>query len=79
MQKEFSKAISDKKSLEEKIEEMINKSTPQTDRQEIIFKLVFENDHLKKLFKKFKFSKKSLDSMLAKTRRSHNLTGLGYS
>ena len=68
----------DKKTLEEKIEKKINKSTPQLDQQEIISKLTSKNDHLKKLFENFKFSQKSLDSMLAETRRSHNLSGLGY-
>ena len=34
---------------------------------------------MKKLFEKFQFSQKSLDNMLAGTRRSHNLNGLGYS
>ena len=57
----------------------MNKSTPQTNQQEVISKLVSENDHLKKLFEKFQFSQKSLDTMLARTRRSHNLNELGYS
>ena len=73
------KVISDKKTLEEKLEEKISKSTPQPDQQEIILKLTSKNDHLKKLFEKFKFSQKSLDSMLAEIRRSHNLSGLRYS
>ena len=59
----------DKKTLEEKFEKKISKSTPQPDQQEIILKLTSENDYLKKLFEKFKFSQKSLDSILAETRR----------
>ena len=53
LQQDLLKAISDKKSLEEKIEEKMNKSTPQTNQQEVISKLVSENAHLKKLFEKF--------------------------
>ena len=79
LQQDLSKAISDIKTLEERIEEKMNKSAPQTNQQEVISKLVFENAHLKKLFENFKFSQKSLDSMLAETRRFHNLSGLGYS
>ena len=66
-------------SLEEKFEEMIKKSIPQNDQQEIISKLTSENERLKRLFEKFSYSKKLLDFMLASTRRSHNLVGLGYS
>ena len=76
LQKQLLKIISDKKTLEEKIEEKISKSTPQPDQQEIISKLAYKNDHLKKLFKKFKFSQKSLDSILIEIRRSHTLSGL---
>ena len=79
LRKDLSKTISDKKSLEEKIEEEISKSIPQANQQEEISKLISENTRLKKLFEKFQFSQKSLDSMLAGTRRSHNLNGLGYS
>ena len=79
IQQDLSKAISEKKTLEERIEEKMNKSAPQTNQQEVISKLVSENAHLKKLFEKFQFSQRSLDTMLAGTRRSHNLNGLGYS
>ena len=57
----------------------MNKSAPQTNQQEVISKLASENAHLKKLFEKFLFSQRSLDTMLAGTKRSHNLNGLGYS
>ena len=73
LQKELSKAISDKMALEEKIEEKTNKSTSQTNQQEIIFKLASENDHLKKLFENFKFSQKSLNSMLAETSGTYQI------
>ena len=52
MQKELSKAISDKKTLEEKFEKKISKSAPQTNQQEVISKLTFENNHFKKFLKK---------------------------
>ena len=55
LQRDLSKAISDRKTLEEKIEEKI-KSAPQTNQQEVISKLVSENTHLKKFFEKFQLS-----------------------
>ena len=58
---------------------MIKRFILQIDQQEIISKLTSENESLKRCFKKFFFSHKLLDSMLASTRRSHNLVGLGYS
>ena len=53
LQQDLSKAIFDRKTLEEKLEEKMNKSAPQTNQQEVILKLASENVHLKKLFKKF--------------------------
>ena len=53
LQQDLSKAISDRKTLEERIEEKMNKSAPQTNQQEVISKLVYENTHLKKFFEKF--------------------------
>ena len=79
LQQELSKAVSDKKSLEEKIEKKTSKSIPQANQQEKILKFISENTRLKKLFENFQFSQKSLDTILAGTRRSHNLNGLGYS
>ena len=79
MYKKNSKAISKKKSLEEKLEEMIKRSSPQSDQQEIISKLTSKNESLKRRLEKFFFSQKSLDSMLTSTKRSHNLVELGYS
>ena len=55
---------------------MIKRSTLQHDQYEIISQLTSENEYLKVLFKKFFFSQKSLDSMLASTRRSQNLDRL---
>ena len=53
LQKDLLKAISDKKILEERLEEKMNKYAPQTNQQEVILKLASENAHLKKKFKKF--------------------------
>ena len=53
LQQDFSKVISDKKTLEERFEETMNKSALQTNQQEVISKLAFENARLKKLFEKF--------------------------